>query len=212
VTGLAVAAAVKSGRLDLPLPGGVTGETWNVTSSTSDSKYPERVLSTIALSPASITSTPSRPYRPLWANFGDAMAIRGYRIDLSDSDGLVHMRPGGSVVVTLDMLSLKVFGGGEQETAFVHLLDSHGKLQAQHDELAGGPSHPTPRWIRGEPVRQAFAMSLPPDAPPGDYRFETGFYQLATMQRLPLLDATGERRGDALQFGSVAVEGSQAAP
>lgn len=198
--------------LDLPLPGGDRGGTWSLSVSTADAMAPERTLATISLPPMSISPTPAQPYRALWANFDDAMAIRGYRVDVPEVGGALRMRPGAPVVVTLDMLSLKVFGGGEQETAFVHLLDGNGTLRAQHDELAGTATHPTSRWIQGEPVRQEFAMRLPPDAPPGAYRFEAGFYQLATMQRLPLLDATGERRGDALQFGSVAVGQTATAP
>lgn len=206
------AGEVGSAVLDVPLPGGEPASSVSLTISAADSREPDRTLGSVALPPAAIASTPPRPYRALWANFGDAMAIRGYQVDLPESGGVARMRPGESVAVTLDMLSLKVFGGGEQETVFVHLLDGHGKLQTQHDALAGGPSHPTPRWLRGEPVRQEFAMTLPPDAPSGRYRFEAGFYQLATMQRLPLLDATGKRSGDALQFGSVAVGETTAAP
>ena len=191
--------------LDIPLPGSMKPRTLHLSVTAYDASNPTVELGSAQLADSGMVATPEQPYHAVWANFGNTMAIRGYQTDRPEVIDGVHMRTGQSIIVTLDLLSLRVMGSGDNQTAFVHMLDGQGKLEAQHDELAGGSAHPTSRWVGGEPVRQRFAMTLPPDAPPGAYRFEAGFYQLATLQRLPLLDIRGQQQGDSLVFGNIVV-------
>ena len=48
-------------------------------------------------------------------------------------------------------------------------------------------------------------VRVPADAPPGAYKVEAGWYLLETLQRLPVLDATGATIDDKLLTGSVQV-------
>lgn len=67
-------------------------------------------------------------------------------------------------------------------TAFVHLLDSNGRLVAQTDRQPAG--YPTSDWRRRELVRDAYVVQLPSDLRPGTYTLTTGFYYLPSMERL----------------------------
>jgi hypothetical protein len=62
-------------------------------------------------------------------------------------------------------------------------------------------SHPTSRWTVGEELGDPYEVRLNPDAPPGHYQVEVGWYLLATMQRLPVVGADGQPIGDTLVVG-----------
>ena len=70
-------------------------------------------------------------------------------------------------------------------TGFIHLLDSEGKLWSQLDSQPLGGTHPTSEWTEGEIVIDKLALPLAPDLPSGNYRLVVGWYELASMERLP---------------------------
>ena len=70
-------------------------------------------------------------------------------------------------------------------TGFIHLLDSEGKLWSQIDSQPLGGTHPTSEWTEGETVIDKLALPLAPDLPSGNYRLVAGWYELASMERLP---------------------------
>jgi hypothetical protein len=76
-------------------------------------------------------------------------------------------------------------------TAFVHLLSEDGALVSQLDRQPAG--YPTSDWRPGEVVVDTLAVPLPAGLAPGDYRLATGFYDLATLERL----------GEAATLGAV---------
>lgn len=76
-------------------------------------------------------------------------------------------------------------------TAFIHLLDSSGKIITQIDRPPGG--YPTSDWRAGEIVTDQFLLEIPSDVNPGSYRLQTGFYDPVTIERL----------GEAAELGSV---------
>ncbi|MDY7040571.1 MAG: hypothetical protein SVX38_06895, partial [Chloroflexota bacterium] len=51
--------------------------------------------------------------------------------------------------------------------------------------------YPTDRWSGGEVVDDDYAIHVPADAPPGEYRLEVGMYDWVTGERLTVLDADG---------------------
>jgi hypothetical protein len=69
-------------------------------------------------------------------------------------------------------------------TVFAHLLDSEGRLRAQHDGQPQAGRYPTSIWAPGEIVRDAFDILIPADTPVGTYQLRVGMYDLATMERL----------------------------
>jgi len=48
-------------------------------------------------------------------------------------------------------------------------------------------------------------VTLPPDAPSGKYQIEVGWYLLATLRRLPVLDSSSRPSDDHVIVGEFAV-------
>ncbi len=91
-------------------------------------------------------------------------------------------------------------------TVFVHLVDAKGNIVAGYDSEPRKGIAPTAQWTRYAPVVDPIVMSIPAHAPTGDtYRLEIGLYDLATMQRLAIVDARGQPLGDALVIQPLSV-------
>jgi hypothetical protein len=85
-----------------------------------------------------------------------------------------NLKPGDTLTVTLiwhaedtPLTSYHVF---------LHLLDPRGRLIAQSDGIPANWSRPTTGWLRGETIIDTHALTIPPDAPGGDYTLSTGLY------------------------------------
>ncbi|MFQ5811978.1 MAG: glycosyltransferase family 39 protein [Anaerolineae bacterium] len=90
-------------------------------------------------------------------------------------------------------------------TVFVHLLDSDNRIVAQMDSEPLGGTHPTTEWQFGEIVRDNYGLLITPDTPPGEYLLEVGMYYLPTLERLPVLDASGSAEDDRVVLGRIVV-------
>ncbi len=77
-------------------------------------------------------------------------------------------------------------------TVFVHLIDGSGQAITQGDGPPQGGEYPTSFWDAGERIADTHALTIPPDAPPGQYSLYLGLYVLETGERLPILDANGQ--------------------
>ena len=69
---------------------------------------------------------------------------------------------------------------------FVHLIDANGQVLAQFDGQPQGGNYPTSQWVPGELITDSYPILLPPDASPGPYQVFLGFYEEATLLRLPV--------------------------
>ena len=58
----------------------------------------------------------------------------------------------------------------------------------------------------GEVIVDEHVLSIPADAPPGDYTLIAGMYDEGTLQRLAVLDARGTPTGDYVTLEGVVVE------
>ncbi|HLG68830.1 MAG TPA: hypothetical protein VK009_00240, partial [Chloroflexota bacterium] len=79
-------------------------------------------------------------------------------------------------------------------TAFVHVLDSAGRVIAQNDAPPGGDSFPTSLWESGDTVQDVrhFSASLA-----GAAKLEIGLYTQPDIRRLDVRDASGAALGTA---------------
>nr|MBA3531507.1 hypothetical protein [Ardenticatenales bacterium] len=68
-------------------------------------------------------------------------------------------------------------------TSFLHLVGPNGALVAQSD-LA--PPYPVTLWSHGEIVEIAHTLALPATLPPGPYTFYLGWYDSASLERVPV--------------------------
>ncbi|HEU4323893.1 MAG TPA: DUF2723 domain-containing protein [Roseiflexaceae bacterium] len=96
-------------------------------------------------------------------------------------------RPGDPVPLTLVWQSDSAPSRGY--TLFVHLVDADGRIWGQQDRP---PVAPTERWQPGERYADLFTPALAPDAPPGRYRVNIGWYTFPELQRLLLADTDAD--------------------
>ena len=64
---------------------------------------------------------------------------------------------------------------------------SGAKGRSGQAKVVGSPTG----WLPGEIIVDEHVLSLPDDAPPGDYALIAGMYDESTLQRLAVLDASG---------------------
>jgi hypothetical protein len=127
------------------------------------------------------------------ANFADMILL------LSAETNATGPRPGEVVSVKLSWRGLRDIE--EDYTAFVHLVGPDGRLHGQVDTWPVQGTHPTTQWTLGNKVDDPYKVQLAPNAPPGHYRIEVGWYLLATMQRLEVIDPDGHPIGDSFIVG-----------
>lgn len=81
-------------------------------------------------------------------------------------------------------------------TVFVHVVGPDGRIVAQADAPPQSGRHPTTHWWPGEVVADAYRLQLPAGLPSGEYRVVAGLYDLATSERLMVIDSQGEPVSD----------------
>jgi 4-amino-4-deoxy-L-arabinose transferase-like glycosyltransferase len=154
--------------------------------------------------PAGESDVASLPDVPVRATFQDAIQLLGYSVDTET----VH--PGDSLYLTLYWQSLVPVEN--DYTVFTHLLGEHnpttsGPVWASHDGQPNGGHYPTSRWRPGQLILDVHPVRVPRDTPAGEYQLETGYYLLATMDRLAATDSSGAPLPeDAVLLGTITVE------
>lgn len=98
--------------------------------------------------------------------------------------------PQAGEAITVDLL-YRTAAGLPDYTAFVHLLGppnpaDGGPVWSQSDSPPCQGALPTSRWPDGDRLRDQITLTIPPDAPPGEYALVTGFYSWPDLVRLPL--------------------------
>ncbi len=83
-------------------------------------------------------------------------------------------------------------------TTFIHLEDAQGQLWGQADRP---PALATNQWPVGAAQTELYALEIDPQIPPGRYTLRLGWYDPATLQRLPLADGSG----DAFELAEIEV-------
>jgi len=98
----------------------------------------------------------------------------------------------GPKVKAGESLFLAIYWKAEAEfaadlTTFLHVGDS--SLIAQRDGQPCQGFYPTSQWRAGDVIPDGFAITFPPDAPPGDYPLAVGWYSYPSLERLRLIEA-----------------------
>jgi hypothetical protein len=136
---------------------------------------------------------------PQSANFADRIGLVG--LDVSP----LPVGPGETLDVTLYWQALS--GMDVAYSAFVHLLDSDGRVVTGHDGQPVGGERPTTGWVPGEFVTDLHELTLPAELAAGEYLIEAGWYDagVPNMPRLPVLGDEGQAQGDRVVSGPVEV-------
>lgn len=90
-------------------------------------------------------------------------------------------------------------------TAFGQLIAPAGQVAAQRDAQPLDGFVPTSLWYPGQRFVDHYTLTVPADAPPGDYPLHIGLYDLATLTRLPM-SRDGASSGDSVVVATVKVE------
>jgi len=130
----------------------------------------------------------------------EGLANFAHLVLLLDAEvGRANVRPGGTIPVALRWRALRAMD--EDYTVFVHLVGPDGRLHGQVDMWPVQGSYPTSQWTPGEELTDLYEVRLAPDAPPGHYQVQVGWYLLATMQRLQIVNAEGRPISDSFIVG-----------
>lgn len=130
-------------------------------------------------------------------NFADQVIL------VSSQLGRQSLAPGEQLGVNLRWQGLKTWPA--DYTVFVQLVGPDGRLYGQVDAYPVQGTLPTTQWQAGQTVDDPYLVTLAPDAPPGKYQVHVGWYLLATLRRLNVLDAEGRPVDDHVVAGTVEV-------
>jgi hypothetical protein len=156
---------------------------------------------TTTLSLPSIAIVGRPPAAPGTVNYDDKILL------LSTDLGQRTLPAGAPVDLTIHWQGLQAMEA--DYTLFIHILAPDGTLQEQIDVWPRDGTHPTSQWREGEVVEDRYRLYIDPDAPPGDYQVEIGWYLLETMQRLPVLDAKGNALDDKVLLPGLTITSSE---
>jgi hypothetical protein len=78
---------------------------------------------------------------------------------------------------------------------FIHVLSDQGGLLRQSDAEPKGGAYPTSAWAPGEAINDCVRIDTP-GLPETGWRIATGLYDLATGERLPVVDRAGQALKD----------------
>lgn len=134
----------------------------------------------------------------------DRLASFDGRIVLLEAKvGSAQLPPGGTLPVVLRWRALQALT--EDYTVTVQLWGPDGRLYGQIDSWPAQGTRPTSSWRPGEEIVDPYLIPLSADAPLGLYQVVVGWYLLATMERLPVVDNNDTVVADHVILGTVAV-------
>jgi hypothetical protein len=131
-------------------------------------------------------------------NYDDKIAL----LDVAIADPT--LQPGGQLHLTLTWQGLAPIT--DDYTVFLQVLDAQDRIVGQVDAWPLQGTLPTSQWTPGQTISDPYAIQLSGDMPPGDYRLLVGWYRLADLRRLPLLNADGAPVDDKLVVPGLVVE------
>lgn len=92
-------------------------------------------------------------------------------------------------------------------TQFLHWFNTETEDFFIFDQVTFAGYFPTQDWVAGMLVQDSWTVTIPDDIPAGTYRVQTGMFELATAERIPVTDSTGTPVTDnSIVLGEVVVE------
>jgi hypothetical protein len=113
-----------------------------------------------------------------------AQAVFGDAFELFQASAPSEARPGETIALHLVWRASRSVD--QDFTVFTHLLDATGNYVTGYDSYPARGEHPTSFWHSGEVVACNVPLSIPPDAAPGTYTLEVGWYKLESSERLAM--------------------------
>jgi 4-amino-4-deoxy-L-arabinose transferase-like glycosyltransferase len=152
--------------------------------------------------PARNFAVPDIP-APLEANFNNEIQLLGYELPAR------RIQPGQRLPLTLYWRGLAYMG--EDYRIFANPLDEQQRRWGGYDRRPRD-GYSTLRWVPGEMIIDPFGVPIAPDAPPGIYSLDLGFYRPteAGAESLPLVQDGQRLEQRSLRLGPIKVGGPPA--
>ncbi|MCL4465692.1 MAG: glycosyltransferase family 39 protein [Chloroflexi bacterium] len=125
----------------------------------------------------------SQPANTAGFKFGDSLRLLGFDVLPQQATA------GQEMAVTLRWRALARLA--TDYAVSVQMLDSSGKLLAQHDSPPVGGNYPTSYWTENEEIVDSHPIVVPPTAAPGPYRMIIVVYASDSKQRLTAVGDDG---------------------
>jgi len=141
-----------------------------------------------------------KPAQAAAASFQGGIELLGYTLT-----------PGAGGRLTVELFWTATAPIDRSYKAFVHLSGpavnpaTGNAIWAQDDHAPNLGGTPTSTWRVGQTVRDTFQLSLPANAPAGDYTPQVGWYDFVTGERLLLLDSSGQPADSQASLAPVAL-------
>lgn len=135
---------------------------------------------------------------PLRKQFGNVVELLGV-----DVPAPLEARPGETITFRLIWRVLRT--PDADLVRFVHVLGPDGRPLAQEDTVPCAGECPSRSWLPDEVLVETARVSIPPNVPAGTYPLAIGWYDVETLQRLPLRGEAGTAE-DTLVVLPVSVE------
>jgi hypothetical protein len=130
--------------------------------------------------------------------FEDGLTLAGYTLDQR------QVKKPGQVTLTLYWQARSQ--PSHDYKVFVHLLALDQTRLAQHDSQPQNGATPTSTWLPGQTIQDDHRLAIPPEAPPGAYRFVVGLYESDSGQRLRVLRQAGlSTQADSVTLSGIRV-------
>ncbi len=131
------------------------------------------------------------------ARFAEPIALEGVELTRD------HVQRGESFAVLLYWRALARIE--KDYTIFVHLVDARGETIASADTPPRQGKFPTTRWRANDFVPDGIVIPIDATIPPGEYQLYIGLYELATLQRLTIVDAMGQPFADKIIIAPIRI-------
>ncbi|RME44358.1 MAG: hypothetical protein D6791_13370 [Chloroflexi bacterium] len=143
-----------------------------------------------------------QPEHAMEANWDNKIQLLGYDLDAGS------YRAGDTILLSLYFRRLNKIE--QNYTVTTQLLGppnpaTGGPLWAQDDSEPCRRFYPTSIWDEGEIIRDQYTITIPAETPPGDYQLIAGFYDWHTLERLPVIGASGDVLGDHVDLTTISV-------
>jgi hypothetical protein len=151
----------------------------------------------IRLAAVTVISPAAAVPNPLYANFGDRVALIGYALDTRVAS------PGQKVRLTLYWRALADMSANY--AVFAHILGLENQVWARSDGWPAAGGSPTSSWKPGQVVEDVRELALDAATPPGVYEIEAGLYESGSPP-LPLVADDGHWLGQRVLLSQLRVK------
>jgi len=126
---------------------------------------------------AEVYQVPQPASHAIAADFGSALHLRGYDLDISNTRK-------GVLVLTVHWQARAAMP--DDYMLFVHVLDASGARVGGADVPPGGAREPTSAWRPSSYLSAALQVPIQPNLPPGTYWIAIGVYEPRSGARLDM--------------------------